>query len=64
MHTFQFTVHLYDYEYANVCWPHMMNLPSGRTMSDLKNLPACIKDLWDQKPRWGILSYIFSTTLY
>ena len=33
MHTFQFTVHLYDYEHGNVCWPHMINLPSGTTMS-------------------------------
>ena len=36
MHTFQFTVHLYDYEHANVCRPHMINLSSGTTMANLK----------------------------
>ena len=36
MRTFQFTVHLYEYEHANVCRPHMIYLPFGTTMSNFK----------------------------
>ena len=51
MHTFQFTVHLYDYEHANVSWPHMINLPSGTTMSNFeKNYHAALRTYESQIP--------------
>ena len=56
---FLFSVYLYDYEHANVCWPHLINVSSGTTMSNYKKNTLLHVGLMRSKFRIGY-SHILS----